>query len=131
MAAITDMHMDVVVEAKRHVARFGVETEISYCPEEDNFPYIITYIDKSNPERHGLVMLFPQPELYLTSHHLGFIIKHIRECEETGGDVLLVLNTESISRVKRILETTGITNHARLAEYTHENNLYKMDWELK
>jgi len=130
MASIANMNMDVVIEAKNHAKRFDVETEITFYPEEEKQPFIISYKHNSDETRLGIIMLFPQRDLYFTSAQLSFIIMHIRQMEEAGGEVLLVFNEQCLERVRRILDTTGVTNHAQLAVYTEENSIYQMQWSL-
>lgn len=130
MTSMTQMHMDVVEDVKRHVVTHGLQSAIEYHPEEEHFPYIISYNSVADNARHGQILLFPQEDLYFTSTQLSFVIRHIRKMEGDGGRTLMVFSEGSFSRVRNILETTGVSNHAELAVFNKGKHRYNMQWSL-
>jgi len=126
----TERYLDVVVAAKRHAARLGFDSSVEYSPRDTTEPYVISISDVSDSNRHGQLLVFPPEEFMLTSEGIGFIIKQIKKAEEQDGQSILLFCDRTYPLVRKILQASGIENHATTAIYESSDQSFSMDWTL-
>ncbi|MBN2081833.1 hypothetical protein JW859_06445 [bacterium] len=126
----TERYLDVVVAAKRHAAGLGFDTTVEYSPRDNGEPYVISIRDVTDSSRHGLLMVFPPEEFMLTSEGIGFIIKQIKRAEDLSGRSILLFCDCTYPLVRKVLQASGIENHATVALYETSDRNFAMDWSL-
>lgn len=125
-----ERYRDVLAAAKRHAGNLGVDVTVDYAPTLETEPYVLSYAPVESKGPGGVILVFPPTDLMLTSNEIAFIIQQINRVESVGGQALLVFSEETLARVTKVLQASGITNHAAAASYRRANGSYEMSWTL-
>jgi len=127
---MAERYTDVVIATKSHAACCGVNITVDHSPAAEFEPFVLSYTSESSQDDQGIILLFPPSNINLTSDEIVFIVDRIRQAEEEGKQVWLLFSDETLARVRKILQASGIANHAETITYKRKAKTYEMDWSL-
>jgi hypothetical protein len=107
----------------------GFKAELESTTEDDLSPFVLRYesVGKDIDQR-GYILLYPSDETFMTSSHIGLVVKYVKLADEVGGDVILLFSKDTSARVCNVLNTTGITKHTKIGTFTLQDEKCTITW---
>lgn len=99
-------------------------------PEFD-LPIVLKYFAADAPELYSYLLIFPPGDLFLNSHHIGYVAGYVRQGILSSKKAVLLFDESSINKISSVLTAASIDRYASISTYVTEEGQYVVDWQFE
>lgn len=122
-------NLSVLNSVISQAAANGLDAELESTAEDSQSPFVLRFQRTGgNDDQNGYILLYTSDETFMTSSHIGHVVKYVKLAREVGGEVILLFSVDTSARVCNVLRTTGITKHTKIGTFTLQDERCIVTW---
>lgn len=114
-----------------HTEHNGMHCVIEEALPEFDLPIVLKYYPQDDQQQYSYLLVFPPGDLFLNSHHIGYIAGYVRQGIISTRKAVLLFDQSSINKINRVLTAASIDRYASVSTYMIEGGGYRVDWQFE